>query len=356
MKDYDFIIVGMGLAGVTLTEHLLREGKSVYAFQEPSGNSSTRIAAGLYNPITGRKMTKTWKADLLFPYLMNYYHDFERKTGVNFLTDIEIYRPFTSTEEQNEWSARSADDAYLPYVNQVYYESRNVNANDAFGGISLKRAGFLDTNKFIDASVNYFERNQKFQLEEFEFHESELNINDDSVEYKNIKAGKIIFCNGTRLKDSNLFDWLPFSPVKGEILEIESELFSDLIINRGVFVLPIGNGRFKVGSTYDNNDLDWTPTDKGRLTIEEKLKDLISVKYKIIGQSAGVRPATRDRKPFVGMHPKYKNVGIFNGLGTKGVSLAPYFANQFTQHLVNQSALDSEVNIERFYSNFKEQA
>lgn len=356
MKDYDFIIVGMGLAGVTLTEHLLREGKSVYAFQEPSGKSSSRIAAGLYNPITGRKMTKTWKADVLFPYLLNYYQDFEHKTGVNFLTDIEIYRPFISTEEQNEWSARSADEAYLPYVNEVYYKNRNVKANDAFGGISLKRAGFVDTNKFLDAAGNYFKENQKFQMEEREFDESGLKFVDDSVEYENLKAGKIIFCNGIKLMNSNLFGWLPFSPVKGEILEIESELFSDIIINRGVFVLPIGKRRFKVGSTYDNNDLDWSTTDKGRLTIEEKLKDLISVKYKIIGQSAGVRPATRDRKPFVGMHPKYKNVGIFNGLGTKGVSLAPYFANQFTQHLVNQSALDSEVNIERFYSNFKEQA
>ena len=353
MKEYDFIIVGMGLAGVTLTQHLLDQGRSVYAIQEEKSQSASRIAAGLYNPITGRKMTKTWKADKLFPYLIEYYSGLEDKWNSKFLHEIEIYRPFISTEEQNEWSARTADEAYIPYVNKVYYESRSVNARDSYGGISLKLAGYLDTNRFLDHAIEAFLTIDNFQIDHTEFIEGDLKLLDDFVEYNGIRAKQIIYCNGPKTKDSHLFGWLPFSPVKGEILEIESELLSDLIINRGVFVLPIGDNRFRVGSTYDNNDLEWSPSEKGRLMIEEKLKELISVNYKIVGHSAGVRPATRDRKPFIGMHPKYKNVGIFNGLGTKGVSLAPYFANQFTQYLVNQSALDSEVNIERFYSNFK---
>jgi glycine/D-amino acid oxidase-like deaminating enzyme len=47
--------------------------------------------------------------------------------------------------------------------------------------------------------------------------------------------------------------------------------------------------------------------------------------------------------------PKHPQVGVFNGLGTKGVSLAPYFAHQFAELLVNGSEIEEEVQIGRYF-------
>jgi hypothetical protein len=55
-----------------------------------------------------------------------------------------------------------------------------------------------------------------------------------------------------------------------------------------------------------------------------------------------------ERRPFVGLHPNCAAVGIFNGMGTKGCSLAPYFANQFTQYFLNNIAIDELADVKRF--------
>ena len=55
-----------------------------------------------------------------------------------------------------------------------------------------------------------------------------------------------------------------------------------------------------------------------------------------------------ERRPFVGLHPKFSNIGILNGMGTKGVMLAPYFSNHFIEHLLDGKALDKEVDVRRF--------
>ncbi|NJK93646.1 MAG: FAD-dependent oxidoreductase [Bacteroidales bacterium] len=122
---------------------------------------------------------------------------------------------------------------------------------------------------------------------------------------------------------------MPFVPAKGEILTIHSkELKSDKILMKEIFVLPLGNHNFKVGSTYDWDKLDENPSEEGRKELVSKLDNLLDCSYTITGHCAGIRPAVKDRKPVMGLHPNYKIIGIFNGLGTKGATLAPYFAHQ----------------------------
>jgi hypothetical protein len=48
------------------------------------------------------------------------------------------------------------------------------------------------------------------------------------------------------------------------------------------------------------------------------------------------------------MHPHHPQIGILNGMGTKGCSLAPYFASQFVSHLTKKSSILPEANVDRF--------
>jgi glycine/D-amino acid oxidase-like deaminating enzyme len=149
---YDYIIVGQGLAGSALALRLIERSRRILVIDEPGANNSSRIAAGLFNPVTGRKMVKTWMADALFPALTRFYSDFERESQRRFFYPFPIYRPFLSIEEQNEWMARSTEPAYKPYIEKVTTQSSFDAVKDPFGGLILKQGGYLNTTEFIQAA------------------------------------------------------------------------------------------------------------------------------------------------------------------------------------------------------------
>ncbi len=347
----DYLVVGQGIGGTILTEHLINAGFKVRVIDDPSFSNSSKVAGGLYNPITGRKMVKTWNCDSLFDYLIPFYRRLEEKLDSDFLYDIPIYRPFYSHEEYNEWMGKSAEPAYNKYIDKIYGQSTfGKHLNDEYGGIMLKDSGYLDTLKMVNSYREYLLKLDLIYEEPFDY--ANLEVRDGEIRYGEIQSAKIVFAEGRLQSDNSWFNWLPQKPVKGELIWIKSEEQIEYIYNRGVFLIPIKNGLCKVGATYHHENLDETTTEKAQSELITRLGRLIHFDYQIVDQKAGVRPATIDRKPFVGSHPKQKNVIIFNGLGAKGVSLAPYYANQLMSHLEKNSELDAEVNIERFFSLF----
>ena len=75
--EIDFLLIGQGLAGSALGYRLKKAGFKIKLLDQPDLNQSTKIAAGLYNPVTGRKMVKTWNADQLFPEIEPFYQELE---------------------------------------------------------------------------------------------------------------------------------------------------------------------------------------------------------------------------------------------------------------------------------------
>jgi len=347
--QYDYMIIGQGLAGSCMALQLLRKGKSVVMIDEPHPNTSSMVAAGLYNPITGRKMVKSWRADDLFPYLHTFYREIEKELQATFIHPINIYRPFIDLEMQNEWMGKSTSEENEYFVENVYHESKHPeDLFDEYGGLEVKKSGYVDLPVFIKSVRARLIK--EGLLKQGLFDESKMTIEKDAVKYDGFECKKMIICNGRKAAESTLFGWLPFSLVKGEILEVLVQKSQSVIYNRGVFILPKENGICRVGATYERNDLTNNVTEKGKRALVDKLNALYKCDYKIADQVAGIRPATADRRPFIGMHPEYPHIGIFNGLGAKGVSLAPYFSKQFAEELEGEGQLDSEVNINRYKS------
>lgn len=346
LKVVDYIIVGQGLAGSCMAFQLLRQRLRLLVINQPDEHAASRVAAGLFNPVTGRKPTKTWMADKLFPYLDDFYTQAQTITKQKFYYPMPVYRPFVSVEEQNEWMGKSASKEFAPYVEQLFSTPHfKFEVHNPFGGLMLKHCGFLDTQKFLSAMRELILAENNV-LEEI-FREEELIVRPDGVEYRGWRASKIIFCGGVTAKRSPLFSWVPIRPLKGEILQLRVNAEIARIYNRGVFVVP---GVWKAGSTYNSADITPQATDSARKELVNGLEALIRFPYEITGQVWGFRPTTPDRRPVLGSHPEFRNVIIFNGLGTKGVSLAPYFSNVLLQWLENGRPLNNEVDIQRYKS------
>ncbi len=347
--NIDYLIVGQGLAGSILSYQLLKQGKRIVVVDDPRMQSSSNVAAGLFNPITGKKMVKTWLADDLFPQLINFYGELERFLNGRFLYQKPIYRPFTSFAEQNEWVAKSADPVRQKFIQKNYHASAYGDfVHDAFGGLELNFSGYVDIATLLKQYRAFLQREQIIVEEAFE--EEKLTIFNDWAKYKHIEAGEVVYCDGPFSGDESHFSWLPFRRVKGEILIIEPNEPVPVIFNRGIFILPLENGYCKVGSTYDWEDTSWDVTEKSREELKGKLDAFFKKGYKIIDQVAGIRPATLDRRPFLGAHPAVKRLRIFNGFGTKGVSLMPYFSEKFCNFLIYGKELPVEANINRYFS------
>ncbi|MDA0193867.1 MAG: FAD-dependent oxidoreductase [Bacteroidetes bacterium] len=348
MKNVDYIIIGQGLAGSILAYTLIKAGKTVHIFNQEKINTSSRVAAGLYNPITGRNMVKTWKADEIFTGLEHFYRQLELWAEKSFLYPIKIYRPFFDVSEQNDWQIRASDPIYTLYIESITYKSAKENIRDPIGGISLKPSGFVDINSLLDACRAKFNSSNSYT--EGIFEKDSLEIRKNSVIYRGISASKIVFCTG--ISPISFFDWLPFKPVKGVILKIKNNLNLNFILNRGIFLIPQSDGTIKVGATYDWNDLSEAPTIEAEAFLKNKFNELVDGDFEIIERYVGLRPATPDRRPFIGMHPEFQTLCTFNGFGSKGVSLTPYCAEHFYKHLEHNENLNPAVSINRYYSLF----
>ncbi|HYG20825.1 MAG TPA: FAD-binding oxidoreductase [Ohtaekwangia sp.] len=347
MKKVDYIIVGQGLAGSAVAVQLLRTGRRILVIDQPDRNNSSRIAAGLFNPVTGRKMVKTWLADTLFPYLHTFYRDVERRTATEFLHSVELYRPFVSIEEQNEWMAKSDDPAFRSFVGRVETSPWLDGIRDEFGGLRLRACGYLDTKQFIRAVASWIEQDGELLAGKFDF--GRLQLEERVIRYDGYEAEKLIFCTGVH--ENPLFRWLPVRSLKGETLSVTADFDCNLIVNRGVYLLKLPEGgTWRVGSTYNFTDTAPGVTGEGRAELERKLSQLTDFPYTVVDQQWGLRPTTPDRRPILGAHPRNNRVFVFNGLGTKGVSLAPYFSEVLIRSIENEGALNKEVDIERYKS------
>lgn len=342
---FDFILVGQGLAGTMLSHFLIKNGKSVFIIDNYNSSSSSNIAAGIIHPITGRRLVKSWLLDTAYIIAKSTYQEIEEKFRQQFFQDTSILEIYTSIKNRNDWIALTAD------VEMDYLIDHELKANALksvempYGGMVLKPTGFLHIKKLLSAYRSYFEIQQCISNDNFSF--DNLILNENELEYNGIIADKIIFCEGFHAYQNPYFITLPYQFAKGEILILECPgLSEEFIINKSIYIQPLANQKFRVGATYDWEKLDFEPTNGAREKLTEQFKSVVSLPFEIVEHYAAVRPTVKGRRPLMGMHPLLKQIGIFNGLGTKGVLLAPYLANHFTEHLLLNTALRNEVSIE----------
>lgn len=347
MKQADYIIVGQGLAGSCLAESLLHEKQTVVVFASAQKKASSEVAAGLYNPITGKKMVLTWNAHRLFPFLMDYYSRVEKELKTTILHPKKIYRPFSDIQAQNDFwgkstsestefaEAESNNDGFSPYI------------HNPFGGISTKMSGYVDVKTFLKAFKEKLLQTDSFRDEAVDY--NSIVFTESYVEYNGIRAKKIIFAEGYHNRSNPYFGWLPVNGMKGDVLtlNIEDYPLKD-VVNKHFFIIPLPDGTFRMGSSYIRTFEDDLPTENGLKEILEGANTILKKPFVLVNQQAGIRPVVPDHRPIIGQHPEQPLAIVLNGLGTKGVSLAPFAASELVKFLLSGQEIEQSISVNRF--------
>ena len=346
MKHVDYIIVGNGLAGIAFAEQLRLHKKDFIVFDNQSQQSS-RVAAGLYNPIVLKRFTSVWNAKRQLELAIPKYEALEKLLQVQLNYKLPIYRKFTSVEEQNDWFAASDQPVLCDFLSTSLIKTNNPSLRAEFGFGEVLHSGRINTSQLIKSYSSFLDSENRLYKEEF--HHNQLDIQQNSINYKMITAKHIVFAEGFGLKDNPFFRHLPLNGTKGEMLIIKTpELNMDFILKSSVFIVPLENDLYWVGATYEREDKTHATTTKGKDELLEKLKKIITCNFEVVEQVAGIRPTTKDRRPLVGSHQKHKNIHVLNGLGTRGVMMSPFVAEQLFYHIENGDSLDKDIDIKRF--------
>lgn len=346
-KKYDFLIVGAGIAGLCLAHQLEKEGKSFLIINQESEHKSSKVAAGMFNPISGKRMTVNWRVHELLESLHQTFNEFETKLGKNYLIKANIIQAFGNVKESNDFTGQLEKDNFSHFIGSDQVQA--IGLNSEFGNFEVLGSGWVKTKEWIEDFQHYLLEKDVFMSLKADW--QEFKFLGEEWSWREIKFEKVVSCEGYKYLENPHFNWLPFKLCKGQVLHISCPgLNQKYILKKGVYLVHQYDDVYKVGATYEWDFEDEKPTESGKENLIEKLNKLLTLPYTVVSQESGIRPTTRDRAAILGKHPKLKNLYCFNGLGTKGILQAPFLAKHLMNGIESIKSIDPKVSIERFYS------
>jgi glycine oxidase len=310
------LIIGQGLAGSCLAWEFLRRGVA-FRIADRAVGGSTRVAAGLINPITGKNFEPSWRIGEFHAEAISFYRSLEEKSGERLWHPLPVLRLASSEKEWGKISSKLD----LPEIAPWIAEDSPPTPQGFLGSVELSGGGWLDTGVFLRVSREHF---------------SSLGL---FLETGAAPHPCRIRCEGALgLMTGSLGE---HRCAKGEILTLRADWPETHIrIGAGGWLVPIGDGYFRVGSTYDWDNLDEEPTASGIGRISAITTKLGGADFEIIDHVAGIRPILRRSQPLIGQDSS--GDWIFNGLGSKGTLYAPRMAAMLAGWILDGRQPDPE--------------
>ena len=313
--------------------------------------SAFRVAAGVINPVTGRWMTKTWNFDQILPEAVETYRAIEQQFGIQVYRPIPEIRFCQNAEDLKRVRRRMRNPRYHDVLSRmVALGEAAPEFNDDFGSFHIDQAAYVDLPLVVHTLRASFATQGQFRDETF-LH-SDLQPATSGWQYRDLRADKVIFCEGVAMQDNPWFKNLPLKPAKGETLLCQSPTLRLplKLYHHKKWFLPYPNDSFRIGATYDESDLSDTPTEAKKNELlraaREALKELHQIE--VTAHLAGIRPSTVDSRPIIGAHTTESGLYLINGLGSKGASTAPSMTQQLTEHILKNSPIKDEMKLTRF--------
>lgn len=343
----DFLLIGQGISGTWLSYFLEKYGIDHLVIDNGYSGSSSRLAGGLINPVTGRNKVKTWLADELLPFCKEQYQSIGAVLNEMVIEEKQIIECLTNHEAIELFKRRIGENPQflhlLPTESAFKGYFKNVSGFGCIDPAYLVRVELL-----LHAWRNRLTKRN--QLVEAEFDSKKLLITDQGFNYEDIEFNKIIYCDGIGLQNHSLPHLVPLAPTKGEALIVKIPgLPTDAIFKNKLTLLPMKQiDHWWVGSSVEWEFENERPTENFKVQTLQALENWLALPIELIEQRSAIRMGTMERRPLVGMQGPHKKVGYLNGMGTKGCSLAPYFAQQLVRNILMEEPIHSEANWARF--------
>ena len=346
----DYIIIGSGLASIMFAEQLRTHQKSFVVISDRSQQASL-VASGLYNPVVLKRFTAAWNAASHLETAIPKYISLEKLLGVKLDYVVPIHRVFNSVQEQNNWFLACDKPLLTPFLNPKLVDNKNNSVKAPFGFGEVNATGRIDTQKLIEAYRAFLSQMNQYISATFDY--EALIETPEGLCYESIQAKHIVFTEGFGIHKNPYFKQLPLEGTKGELITIYApQLQLTPILKSSIFVIPMEGDHYLVGSTYEWTDKTNIPTSEAKSQLLEKLERLVTCDFEVVNQRAGIRPTVSDRRPLVGRHPNHQKMYVLNGLGTRGVLIAPAMAEALYAFIETDAPLPEEIDISRFSAAF----
>jgi glycine oxidase len=345
----DLLVVGGGLAGSFFAAAAGLAGHRVTLYDLPDPGSASRVAAGMYNVITGRYATLTWQAQLFLDLIGDFFEVPAFAHLRAHLHAVPIYRPYKTEEEAKEWTRHQSHPAVAHMVRH-HTATRDIpHVQDPLGGLEILPCGWADIAPLIAGIKNVLAEEfalrwieEPFPYEALDPHSGHLLGTGD--------FDAVIFAEGVGVHHNPWFDWVKVLPLKGQLLDLQIDM-PDLeeVLLRKSFLIPKGGGHYTAGSTYEHQYDDLQATPEAADLIAGHIRLAVLAEVQVVGHRVGLRPSTPNRRPIIGRHPVHPRLHVLNGLGTKGLLQAPWCALLLRDWLDGSlEALPADIDSTRF--------
>ncbi|PKV48103.1 glycine/D-amino acid oxidase-like deaminating enzyme [Aquimarina sp. MAR_2010_214] len=344
----DYIVVGFGISGLSFVEQLESNNKS-YKVYEDASQKSSRVAGGIFNPVVLKRFTMAWQASEQIDTAISLYKNVEAKLHEPLISELPVLRRFNAVEEQNNWFEACDKPILCKFLSSELIRNTNAALDIPFQYGKVNYTGKIELNTMLSSYEKRLKEHDFLLNESFEY--DKLIIEEECIRYKGVQSKHIVFAEGFGVKNNPFFNDLPLYGNKGEYIIIKSEALKlQETIKSSIFIIPLGDDLYKVGATYNNQDKSPEVTVTAREELQKKLEKFLKVPYEVVDQVAGIRPTVKDRRPLIGTHTRYANMHILNGMGSRGILLAPTMAKELYNHIEKGISLDKEIDCKRYES------
>ncbi len=282
------------------------------------------VGAGLVNPITGQRWVKSWRYGEFLTRSLDQFAAIEAALSVPLVSRFRLQRRFSDDREAGLVRDKHSRGEFGDFVTCI---DKSCAWIEPVFRVDLKR--------LVEGLRARWKTQGRLREAPFGARASET---------------LTVWCVGAAELGSGRFDFVPWRASKGEILEVSAPLLDPgRLVHDGHWILPLGQGRAKIGATFVPDVLDPTITSEGRARLAETARRQWGDDYRVEKQECGIRLGTQDKRPVAGSHPENPFVGVLNGLGAKGALYGPELARQWVDHCVTARAFDPEVDVRRFW-------